>query len=176
MTNNVRRQTDAERLARWVREHGQAVFGFLLATTGDRHLAEDLAQDVFCRAWEARERYDELGRERGYLLRIADRLVRDNRRRKREIAVDGETWRVLEPSDDAAEPDVNLARTENEQQLAKALQSLNEPQRRALLLRFYGDLDFREIAEALECPLNTALSHAHRGLAVLRKLMVKQET
>jgi RNA polymerase sigma-70 factor (ECF subfamily) len=170
--SNAIRQTDSQRLSRWVHDHGRAVQGFLVSLVGDRHVAEDLTQETFCRAWEARERYDDIGRERGYLLRIADRLARDHgRRRGREIGVDQTTWQVIEPVDDLTVPEANAAQYETERQLQTALRALSEPQRRALLLRYYGQLEFQEIATALNCPIGTALSHAHRGLSVLRKLL-----
>ncbi len=75
------RPTDEhEQLTVWVRQHGRAVFGYLARMVRDRALAEDLFQEVFCRAWQARGRYQDTGRERAYLLRIADRLACDGRR------------------------------------------------------------------------------------------------
>ena len=55
--------------------------------------------------------------------------------------------------------------------MAEALDQLSVPQRRVLLLRYYGDMSFEEIAATLECPLNTALSHCRRGLLALRRLL-----
>ena len=74
--------TDDEQLfADWVRDHGRAVRGFLLAMVRRPDVADDLSQEVFCRAWQARSRYREQGNARAYLLRIADRLVCDRGRR-----------------------------------------------------------------------------------------------
>jgi RNA polymerase sigma factor (sigma-70 family) len=75
------------------------------------------------------------------------------------------------PAAPAAAPAESLAAREIREQLSAALGELSEPQRRVLLLRFYGDLTFEEIAEALDCPLGTALSHCRRGLLALRKLL-----
>jgi DNA-directed RNA polymerase specialized sigma24 family protein len=43
-------------------------------------------------------------------------------------------------------------------------------------LRYYGDLPFTEIAAMMGCPVNTALSHCHRGLLALRRLLVERST
>ena len=64
-------------VADWEREHGQAVRGYLLAMVRRPDVADDLTQEVFCRAWQARERYRENGTARAYLFRIADRLACD---------------------------------------------------------------------------------------------------
>lgn len=164
---------DRERLVRWVADHSRAVRGFLLALVRRSEVADDLLQETFRRAWQARDRYADDGRERSYLLRIADRLavdyVRSNQRR--EASVDDETWRVAEPEGREAAAEHSLIFTENQVILEQALELLTEPQRRVLMLRFYGDLEFAEIAAAMECPLGTVLSHCHRALGRLRKLL-----
>lgn len=172
--NADRQMDDAERLTRWVRDHGQAVHGFLLAMVRDRTLADDLLQEVFCRAWEARSRYTDLGKERGYLLRIADRLARDHsRRRRHECKLDSDAWRAVEPTGDEVSPLESITGVETAKQLQEALSQLSESQRRTLLLRYYSDLGFEEIARTLGCPLNTVLSHCRRGLETLRRYLVK---
>ncbi len=168
-------QSDAEdRLAQWVGEHGRAVRGYLLGMTRSPETADDLTQEVFRRAWEARHRYQESGNARAYLLCIADRLACDQSRRKgREQTLGDEQWRSLEPADDTFTPGESLVQTEMQQQLTIALESLSPEQRRVLLLRYYSDMSFKEIAQATESPLNTVLSHCRRGLLALRKMLVE---
>jgi RNA polymerase sigma-70 factor (ECF subfamily) len=55
------------------------------------------------------------------------------------------------------------------------MESLSPQQQRVLLLRYYGELGFAEIAAIMQCPLGTALSHCHRGLQALRKQLVENE-
>lgn len=161
-----------ERLARWVNQHGLAVRGYLRSLTGQPELADDLAQEVFQRAWLARERYVDRGQERAYLLRIADRLACDALRRvSRELAIDDDAWRMLEPATGGAEPLESLLTLEAGVQVQAALDQLSPAQRRVLLLRFYGEISFQEIAGLLNCPLNTVLSHCRRGLLALKQLL-----
>jgi RNA polymerase sigma-70 factor (ECF subfamily) len=169
-------QPDAEnRLDLWVREHGRAVRGYLLGLVRRPDLADDLTQEVFRRAWEARDRYRECGHARAYLLRIADRLACDRARRSgREVTVSEDGWRRLEPAHEEPLPEESLAQAETRRQLEAALESLSPDQRRVLLLRFYGELSFQQIAQATEAPLNTVLSHCRRGLLALRKLLVEE--
>ncbi len=171
----MRRRADQhDRLAAWVREHGGAVRGYLMAMVGRTDVADDLAQEVFCRAWQARHRYREQGTARAYLFRIADRLVCDRYRKAgREQTLDEETWRRIEPVSRSGEPWGGLARAEAAAQLGAALESLSPAQRRVLLLRYYGQLSFGEIAEIVGCPLNTALSHCRRGLIAMRRLLME---
>ena len=174
MTSESQQTEDQRRLADWAGEHGRAVRGYLLAMVGRSEVAEDLTQEVFCRAWEARRRYREQGNARAYLLRIADRLVSDHRRRAgREVTRDGEVWKQIEPAGRRADPSQAVVQAEAARQLAKALDGLSPAQRRVLLLRYYGQLGFSQIAEILNCPISTALSHCHRGLAALRIMLVE---
>ena len=177
---------DAARLTRWVREHGRAVLGFLAAAVRDRDAAEDLLQETFARAWRARSRYADAGdgtrTERADLIRIADRLAQDRfrrfgsgSRRRGEVQVDEAEWDRIEPHD-ARGPAAweNLERDDARQMLDVAMGALSEAQRRTLLLRYYGDLSFEEIAAMIEAPVNTVLSHCHRGLRAMRRLLAER--
>ena len=162
-----------QRFAEWVRMHGDAVRGFIFARVRRPDAVEDMVQDVFCRAWEAKDRYQEQGASLAYLLKIADRLVCDRGRRGQpERNLDHEQWKEFEPPSRADDPFQAATLREQAGQLAAALDQLSAIQQRVLLLRYYGQLSFAEIAEIIECPLNTTLSHCRRGLETLRRLMV----
>ena len=75
MTSPSRKDHDHQRFAAWGREYGPAVWGYLLAMVRRADVADDLTQEVFCKAWQARDRYREEGNARAYLLRIADRFA-----------------------------------------------------------------------------------------------------
>ncbi len=160
---------DSRRLAVWVHEHGAAVRGYLRGIVGRLDWLDDLVQEVFYRAWQGRNGYEERGYARAYLLQIADRAACDRfRRGKLEATLGDEVWEVRERPHQVNDPLGNVASSEAAKRLDEALDRLSPIQKRALLLRFYGDLSFHEIAETLGCPLNTALSHCHRGLQALR--------
>jgi RNA polymerase sigma-70 factor (ECF subfamily) len=165
---------DTRRFNRWAREHSAALRGYLLAMTRREDLADELAQETFCRAWQARRRYREQGNARAYLLRIADRLVCDRGRKAgREVALGEQSWQQIEPESHAAGPSESLLQAEAGRRLTAALGGLSPAQRRTLLLRYYGQLTFSEIAQIMDCPLNTALSHCRRGLLALRKTLAE---
>ena len=167
--------SDGDLFAAWVNEHGGAVRGFLLARVQSHETADDLSQEVFRRAWAARRRYREQGNARAYLLRIADHLARDRRRVRRPVNLDETGWQRHEPFSQAAEPSRAAVLAEEIQKLNSVITQLSPLQQRVLLLRYYGQLSFAEIAEIVGCPLNTALSHCRRGLETLRKLLVEKE-
>lgn len=174
MTNDSKAASgDKQRFEAWVREHGRAVRGYLWALTRDP-AAADLTQDVFLRAWKARRRYEENGNARAYLLRIADRLATDRFRElsKRPSAASEEIDSVPGPTT-GSDP-VRVAMQEEDAALLNAaLADLSPQRRRVLLLRYYGQMPFAEIAETMGIPVNTVLSHCHRGLEQLRKRLGK---
>jgi RNA polymerase sigma-70 factor (ECF subfamily) len=102
-------------------------------------------------------------------LRIADRLACDRLRQvKQEGGLKARLRSSLGLGNDNQDPADDALRSEAAQQLHVALTGLSPLQRRVLLLRYFGQLTFEEIAGTIECPLNTTLSHCRRGLDKLR--------
>ena len=163
-----------QRFAEWVRVHGEAVRGFIFAQRfAGRMPSRTWCKRSFAAAWTARDRYQEQGASLAYLLKIADRLVCDRGRRGQpERNLDQEQWKEFGPPSAEDDPFQAAAAREQSEQLAAAMDLLSAVQQRVLLLRYYGQLSFAEIAEMIECPLNTTLSHCRRGLETLRKIMV----
>lgn len=175
---------DQQRITSWVEDHARSVRGYIWALLRRGDLAEDLTQEVFRRAWQARATYREQGTPRAYLLRIADHLVRDwfrrpenavrpetNSRPGAQIQLGADGWNGFEPESLDDSPERAAVQNEEEARLQQAMEQLSPVQQRVLLLRYYGEMGFVEIASTLEIPLNTALSHCHRGLEALRKML-----
>jgi RNA polymerase sigma-70 factor (ECF subfamily) len=158
---------------RCVAEHGPAVRAYAWALLRDDHHADDVTQEVFSRLWQHWTQYREQGRMRAYLLRIADRLIMDGYRslHRRDSAV--RELSQLASSADVGTPEQDLALQEARRALQRALDQLTPIQQRVLLLRYYGQMTFAEISATLKLPINTVLSHCHRGLKSLRKLLAE---
>jgi RNA polymerase sigma-70 factor (sigma-E family) len=143
-------------VARWPRLVRTA---YLL--TGDRHLAEDLAQTALTRAYQGWHRVRASDSPDAYVHKI---LVRCNasRFRKRQVPeVLGEVPGIAGAGDHAA------AITER-RALLGALRELPPKQRAIVVLRFWSDLSERETAEVVGCSVGTVKSQTHRALARLR--------
>lgn len=126
---------------------------------GDRHRAEELAQDAFVRLAPHLATVQNPG---GYLRTVLVNLCRDHRRRQ---ALAGR--HTPEPPPDAPPPGLPAATSA----VWQALQSLPERQREAVALRFYADLPTGEIARILEVRPATVRSLIHRGLAALKEVV-----
>ncbi len=160
------------RFTEWVKEHGPAVRAYTWAALRDGHEADDLVQELFRRCWEQWDRYQEMGSPRAYLIRIADRLVVDRLRSfQRQTPLPEDDLPGLGQWRD--DPANRCEQDEACSAVRQALDQLTALQRRVLLLRYFGQMSFAEIAAHMDLPLNTVLSHCHRGLKNLRKLLAE---
>ena len=155
--------------AEWFEEHHRIIHGYLFALTRDRHLADDLTQETFMKAWESRDRYEERGVAKAFLFQIASRCLKDFYRRKQEVLCGEEAWSVWERESVEPGPDESLETAEEIARMHRVMARLSRGQQEVLSLRYFSQLSFSEIAGILEMPLNTVLSHARRGLAALRE-------
>lgn len=157
------------------------LYAYLARTTGDRHEAEDLLQDVFVRLIENLDRYEESGRFEAWIFRIAANRVRDWARRRKHAERtlsgvpgagdgDGPAPGVVDRSVEAP-PETQMIAGEEVRLLELAMAQLEAEERQVLTLRHYGDLSFREIADIMGSPLGTILAKSHRALLKLRDKM-----
>ena len=146
-----------------VDEHQSMVFSLALRMTGDRGLAEEIAQDVFLALDRNLSKIQSPEHALFWLRRVAMHRAADALRRRRVRGMD--LWVAIEDSHGAASEERPSALGARLEQL---LTTLPEPQRAALLLRYQEDMTPEEIALALEAPLATVKSNLQRGLKLLR--------
>jgi RNA polymerase sigma-70 factor (ECF subfamily) len=145
------------------------VFRFLYGVLRDHHRAEDALQETFVQALRGADRVDP-ATFRGWLFTVAyQQGMLQKRRAKRLPAADpgGLLGLVADP---AGGPDAAADRADDLRAVGELLALLPAAQREVIRLRVYDGLRFREVAEAVGCPLNTALARMHDGLKKLRAL------
>ena len=151
---------------RWLLDRwGGPLYTYLARRTGDRAAAEDLVSEVLVRVLSHIERYRSRGRFAAWLFTIAYRLCLDHLERRRPDA--GEA--VVEPASAEPGPEREAFSAVAREKLERALADLPERQREVFFLREYGGLSFAEIADALDCPLSTALARMRYAVLKLRK-------
>jgi RNA polymerase sigma-70 factor (ECF subfamily) len=157
-------QADFEQL---VDLHQSMVFSLAWRMTGDRGLAEEIAQDVFLELDRNLGRMESGDHACFWLRRVAMNRSTDAMRRRRVRGVD--LWVEIDEDHGAqvAERESGLG-TGLGARLEQLLATLPEPQRAALVLRYQEDLTPDEIAATLDAPLATVKSHLQRGLKLLR--------
>lgn len=163
-----------ETLEDLVVHHQEPLFAFLYRMCGESDLAEELMQETFVRAFEAAKRYRPEASVRTWLFSIAANLVRDRWRRRARRGEDLPLDDQLTVAAPATTEDEAL-RLISYEAVRTALPRLPVEQRSALILRYYHDLSYEEIARVLACPIGTVRSRIHNGLARLKRLLLSKE-
>jgi RNA polymerase sigma-70 factor (sigma-E family) len=160
-------EADPEQVAEWVAAQGPALQRFAYLVTGSASDAPDLVQEALARALPRWGSLVARGTAEAYLRRsIVNASISAWRKNRRQV-----------PDDDPQPPPVDDGSQDRaDADHAWALCTRLPPrQRAAVVLRFYEDLTYAEIAAVLGCPEATARSHVHRALAALRQRLVTEE-
>lgn len=170
---------DGERMRRWasgdrfafeelVRAWERPIGRFLARLTGNVEEASDLVQEVFLRVYLSGAKYQDSGRFKTWLYRIALNLARDSARRTaRKPAVP-----LTAAHDPAGENDVSGNRSEQAELVTAALAALPASLREVVVLRHYEDLNFEAMGRLLGVPATTLKSRFGVAMKKLEELLV----
>src|ERR1051326_2028057 len=158
-----------------VRQHRPRVFRFLLASVRNRETAENLTQDCFTKAYQARSQFRGASSVTTWFLQIAANLVRDhesNSRLKfwrRTLRSEADVTELgLAVPDGQQSPEMLALIREQVQAVWCVAGSLPVRQRTVFLLRFVEDMDLLEIAEVTGMKEGTVKAHLFRALESVR--------
>jgi RNA polymerase sigma-70 factor, ECF subfamily len=159
---------------RWERP----IYALAYRVIGREEDARDVAQETFLRAFRALGGFKGQAKFSSWLYRITLNLCRDWIRRERRApmaqAPEGVDIIELAAETEPAEPIEELvARRQLGRAVARAMATLPEEQRTAIVLKEYHGLTFQEIADLLDCPLSTVKTRMYQGLAVLRRELAR---
>ena len=155
---------DGDAFASLVGDHESMVYSIAWHFFGDRHRAEEIAQDVFLQLYRNLARVETRSHLVFWLRQVASRRCIDEVRRAgpRRVSLDDAPEVPVAPT--VADP---LA----QRRLREMIAALPERQRIMVTLRYQEDLDPAEISRSVGLPVNTIKSHLHRALLALRKKM-----
>jgi len=160
-----------------IERHKNRLFSYIFYTVKNRHKAEDIFQETCIKAITTilNGRYAESGRFLPWVIRIAHNLIIDHFRQEKQLNVCS--------TDNFAVPILNSPRYSEQTIEDELIQDqiyadvrnlvdyLPEEQKEVILLRHYGDLSFKEIAEYTNVSINTALGRMRYALINLRRLI-----
>jgi RNA polymerase sigma-70 factor (ECF subfamily) len=155
------------------RQYERLVFRTAYLITGSREAAEDALQEVFASVWRFRNTYDpNKGKLTTWLHRITVNQCSRGKVRKAPATVSLEEKGIdLPEMKHHAQPEDVLVSKLEYDRLLKALDFLDTKHRSVLVLRYFNDLSYQEIAEALEIPLGTVKSRLNQSLRYLKQQM-----
>ncbi|MBN2272571.1 MAG: sigma-70 family RNA polymerase sigma factor [Sedimentisphaerales bacterium] len=160
-----------------VRRHGDSVLGYLVRMTGNREQAEDFFQETFERVHEKGHTFRG-ERFKSWLFTIATRVAIDGlRKRKRQPvlslnqSVGCDTGNCDElgafTAADCCDPAQEVEIAEQKEQVRRAVDELPAKQRATLVLAYYQQLSYPEVAEVLGCSTGTVKVQMSRALRTL---------
>lgn len=169
------RDGDASSGETLVKRYHQPLLRYLQRIAGSDHLAEELLQQTWLSVLDHLDRFD-AGSARGgfkaWLFRIATNKVNDVWRSRGRERTAKEGMKLIK-DEQAPHADHRIEGAEQVDKLRRAIELLPDAQKQVLLLRYYSDMKFVEIADLLGCPLNTALGRMHKAMLKLKDLMAE---
>jgi RNA polymerase sigma-70 factor (ECF subfamily) len=171
---------DPEAFGALVRRYHRELFNFLVRFTGDVALAEDVFQDAFLQLHISGATFDMSRRLKPWLFTIAANKARDAMRksyRRRAASLDATvigsgsqetTYAELMPADVPA-PGESLVNLETRQAVQNVIRQMPESLRTVLLLSYFNEFPYKEIAEILDVPLGTVKSRLHAAVRYFAK-------
>lgn len=159
-----------------VARYKDGIYNYIGRMISNRDEVDDLAQDVFVRAYAGMKSFRQESNLRTWLYRIANNLCIDRYRRsgieKRLIVPiereDEDGAREMDLPDRTYDPQVVCERTELQAQVQRALSRLPDKLRTTILLYDMEGLSYEEIAEVLEIPVGTVKSRLFNARMQLR--------
>lgn len=166
-----------ELIERWQRP----LLSFIYRYIQEAETAQELVQETFIRVYRAREKYDSRHNFSGWVFRIAANLARNQlrwRRRHPEVPLEAEaTQQVVFPlRDEAGNPRRTLVRHESHAALRRAIATMPHTLKTALLLHYFEELPYREIAAVLGCSERGVESRLYRARKWLSQRLPEAST
>lgn len=161
-----------------INRHQQRVYSFIYSKVMDKDITEDVFQDTFMKVIRTlkRGKYNEEGKFLPWVMRIAHNLVIDHFRKNKRMpkfqtSKDFDIFDVI--SDGEMSKENELINEQVHDDVRRLIEELPEDQREVLIMRMYKDMSFKEIADATNVSINTALGRMRYALINLRKVIDK---
>lgn len=170
-------QGDDEAFALLVEDYRAPVYNLCYRMLGDPMEAEDAAQESFWKAYNALKRYDPERKFVTWILSISSNHCIDRLRRRRIKKVSLEAMPPsLSLSEGSEGPESSVVRGEQEAAVQGMLGALGEKDRAAIVLRYWYELSYTEIAETLSLTVSAVKSRLHRARRELAQNWIAEET
>lgn len=161
---------DREAFAGLVRTYSNFIYGVAFSILNDFHLAQDIAQETFVKAWFKLDQLEEYGQFGSWIVSIARRLCYDQIRNRR--VVETPLTEAYTVEDHASLNDL-IDRRADAEAVRKALAGLDEKYRTTTWLYYISGFNTREISKLLDVPAATIDSRLRRAKHMLRTELIE---
>ncbi|MCF0213634.1 MAG: sigma-70 family RNA polymerase sigma factor [Muribaculaceae bacterium] len=164
-----------------LKRHQNRVFSYIYFVVKDRDLADDIFQETFVKAIMTirQGRYTENGKFSAWITRIAHNLIIDHYRQlkaENPLSTDDEEVNVLNDiklADSTVED--NIMAVELNKDVRTLIRELPASQRQVLVMRYYRNMSFKEIADATGVSINTALGRMRYAILNIRRMAKEKD-
>lgn len=158
-------------------KYQQKLFSYIFFIIKDKEISDDIFQETFMKAIVTIKngKYNADGRFYNWITRIAHNLIIDqfrNEKNDNTISCDNEEYNILNNQDlcdGNIENDIIGLQIKND--IRKLVSKLPDNQKEIIIMRFYHDMSFKEIAEITGTSINTALGRMRYAIMNLRKMV-----
>ena len=157
------------------------VYTYILLMVKDQQLAEDLFQETFIKVIQSLKmhKYKDNGKFVSWIIRIAHNLVIDHFRKEKQINTcnneDYEADLFNSSKFSAKNIEQLIVHDQIIKDVRKLIDEFPDDQREVVMLRHYGQLSFKEIAEQTDVSINTALGRMRYALINMRKMIEEKK-
>ena len=158
---------DSQGFSQLIDMYSGRCYGYYYRLTGNRDLSDELLSELFVKLVEKIKSYNG-GSFESWLFKIASNIFHDYLRAKQRRK------KLIDTKKELLEAEITEEKTSGNEQIDKLqinLKKLDPETVELIMLRFYSQLSFKEIAELRSEPIGTTLAKLHRGVKKLRKFM-----
>lgn len=158
-----------------IKRHFRAIYGFVFSYVKNKELAEDITQETFLKVFRNIKKIDKNKSFKSWVYTIAKNTALDYFKKKKSVAFSsfedatGKNVLMEVLADKAKQPHELAELLEDSSLFLGAIKTLSAKYQQILLMYYYEYLNFREIAEKLQEPINTIKSRHRRGLVLLKQ-------
>lgn len=168
-------------LAILVNRHQSKIYGYIYSKVSNRDITEDIFQETFFKVihtLKSKKYYNEEGKFLSWVLRIASNLIIDKFRNDKKMPLDRDTddlsvfYRI---SDNSLNIEKRLIKEQINIDLKVIIEKLPHDQKEVIMMRYFLDMSFKEIADFTGVSVNTTLGRMRYAITNLRKLIDKNK-
>lgn len=172
---------DENALALLINRHQSKIYGYIYSKVSDRDVTEDIFQETFFKVihtLKAKKYYNEEGKFLSWVLRIASNLIIDKFRSEKKMPFSRDTDELSifsRITDDTLDVERRLIKSQVETDLKTIIEKLPHDQKEVIMMRYFLDMSFKEIADFTGVSVNTTLGRMRYAITNLRKVIEKNK-
>lgn len=156
-------QGNQEAFTQLVESYQRPVYNLCYRMLGDPDEAEDASQETFLRVYKNIKHYDAKRPFTTWLLSIAAHHCIDQLRKRRMVVISMDTTPYLDPPDGLPGPEASYYLIEDQKRVQALIKTLNPQDRAAVIMYYWYDFSYEEIAQSLSLTPSAVKSRLHRA-------------